>query len=95
MGGQTSRRPRVFRATLHHPYLNSELSTSYDVLGSDTPYKETLGEKERFCVFFVTEIKKESQKRYMGSGSLCLTSFVTIEFKVSLEVSGQRLLGDD
>ena len=27
--------------------------------------------------------KKQSQKRYMVSGSLCLTSFINVEFEIS------------
>ena len=33
--------------------------------------------------------KQQSQKRYMVSGSLCLSSFINVESKVSLVVSGQ------
>ena len=36
-----------------------------------------------------SEQKKQSQKRYMVSDSLFLTSFISVEFKVSLVVSGQ------
>ena len=32
---------------------------------------------------------EQSQKRYMVSDSLCLTSFINVEFKVSLVVNGQ------
>ena len=34
--------------------------------------------------------KEQSQKRYMVSDSLCPTSFINVEFKVSLVLSGQR-----
>ena len=39
--------------------------------------------------------KIQSQKRYMVSGSLCFTSFINVESKVSLIVSGQWPIGND
>ena len=39
---------------------------------------------------FFGQKREQSQKRYMVSDSLCLTSFIYVEFYVSLLVSAQK-----
>ena len=63
----------------------------YYIFSKEEKLEPGVRRKRSCCNWKGCAIKvKQSQKRYMVSDSLCLTSFIEVEFKVSLVVSGQR-----